>query len=665
MGPVGERLTLGGVLLAAAIVRLYRIDLTWFFLDQVRDISTASNIVAGKSFPLVGPLVGWTHGHLGPLYYYIVAIPFAFTSNPMAGAVFVVLANVLAVFLLHRFAKEFFGASTALIAAALFAVFPLAVISSRVLWNPGLVPLFTLLFMRALFDLIVNGRSRAVPWALALLAVLTQIHLTTVALGGVALLAVALFRPKIEPRHALLGLALFMFLYSPYLLHELTHRFENIRALLSVTMADQGVIWARTLAAVIGNLLILYRSLLNGFVVADSWPPQFHGVFSILYGLESLLFGLGMLIALYGVARGLRDAAPQEVRARRSIALLFLWIAVPVLLLGTRRRPVWWYHLDLLYPTQFIFTGLALTWLSSLKAIPAAARRVAAGVSAGLVLAIVLIQGYFDIGLQQRTARQGAILLDGRGMSVNSLSSPFEVLTTLPYGYRHKIFRTMLDRWGVEESAFPRRVHGAVLGVPEENRYLLRHLAMKTGASRRAAAPAGAHYLVARDWIAALGPKALRSRRVGPYTVVEYIPIIDYGRWSYAVVSGGSIDGLAPLGWKSLELPAADLDITLPGGEALVGKGMLRIPDGAMPGTVTVAVFSDFPLRKIEGWLDARRLAPVAERSARSLSLYWVQETVFDLGQGWRPGDQPFVIAVVGGTSGPVRAVDVYEGGGR
>ena len=83
-----------------------------------------------------------------------------------------------------------------------------------------------------------------------------------------------------------------------------------------------------------------------------------------------------------------------------------------------------------------------------------------------------------------------------------------------------------------------------------------------------------------------------------------------------------------------------------------------------MPGTVTVAVISDRPLRKIEGWLGARRLAPVAERSAQSLSLYWVRETVFDLGEGWRPGDQPFVIAVAG-TSGPVLAVDVYEGEGR
>ena len=95
-----------------------------------------------------------------------------------------------------------------------------------------------------------------------------------------------------------------------------------------------------------------------------------------------------------------------------------------------------------------------------------------------------------------------------------------------------------------------------------------------------------------------------------------------------------------------------------------MGKGMLRIPDGAMPGTVTVAVISDRPLRKIEGSLGARRLAPVAERSAQSLSLYWVRETVFDLGEGWRPGDQPFVIAVAG-TSGPVLAVDVYEGEGR
>ena len=89
------------------------------------------------------------------------------TGDPLAGFVFAALANVLAVFVCYRLARDYFGATVALCASALFAVFPLAVITSRVLWNPALVPLFTTLFMRALFAVVVDGRSRSIIWLFA------------------------------------------------------------------------------------------------------------------------------------------------------------------------------------------------------------------------------------------------------------------------------------------------------------------------------------------------------------------------------------------------------------------------------------------------------------------------------------------------------------------
>ena len=46
-------------------------------------------------------------------------------------------------------------------AAAFFAVFPLAIFSSRLVWHTGLLPLFTILFMRALFAVIAALRGRA------------------------------------------------------------------------------------------------------------------------------------------------------------------------------------------------------------------------------------------------------------------------------------------------------------------------------------------------------------------------------------------------------------------------------------------------------------------------------------------------------------------------
>ena len=70
-----ERAILAGILGVGALARLYRIDLTWYFLDQVRDVSTAGAIASGERLPLLGPLIGWTDGRLGPLAFNLIAPP--------------------------------------------------------------------------------------------------------------------------------------------------------------------------------------------------------------------------------------------------------------------------------------------------------------------------------------------------------------------------------------------------------------------------------------------------------------------------------------------------------------------------------------------------------------------------------------------------------------
>jgi hypothetical protein len=80
-----ERVILTGILGVGSLVRLYGLDLTWYFLDQVRDVSTAAAIASGKSFPLLGPLIGWTHGRLGPLYFYLIAPPFLLSGRGLFG----------------------------------------------------------------------------------------------------------------------------------------------------------------------------------------------------------------------------------------------------------------------------------------------------------------------------------------------------------------------------------------------------------------------------------------------------------------------------------------------------------------------------------------------------------------------------------------------------
>src|SRR5436189_4915907 len=104
-----RRAILAAIVMVGAVVHFYRFDLTWFFLDHVRDVSMATAIVDGTSVPVLGPRVGWTEAYLGPLYYYLLAIPFSVWSDPSAGVAFVALGHLVALVLLYRFATEFFG----------------------------------------------------------------------------------------------------------------------------------------------------------------------------------------------------------------------------------------------------------------------------------------------------------------------------------------------------------------------------------------------------------------------------------------------------------------------------------------------------------------------------------------------------------------------------
>jgi 4-amino-4-deoxy-L-arabinose transferase-like glycosyltransferase len=137
----GKHLLLGVILAFGALARLSGLDVGWFLQDQVRDATAAQGILSGRDFPLVGPHAALSTVQLvGPLYYYLVAIPYGLSANPVVGVAFLNLFGVASVYLTYRLGREMFGPLEELVAAALYAVFPMAVLSGKALWNPGLIP---------------------------------------------------------------------------------------------------------------------------------------------------------------------------------------------------------------------------------------------------------------------------------------------------------------------------------------------------------------------------------------------------------------------------------------------------------------------------------------------------------------------------------------------
>ena len=662
-----DRLALGAILALAVFVRFYRLDLTWFFLDHVRDVSVAADISSGASFPLLGPRIGWTEASLGPLYFYVLAIPFSISRDPVAGLVFVAGFHVVAVLALYRFAREFFGPGVALYASAFFAVFPLTAFSSRLVWHVGLLPPIVILYMHALYSLIIRDRSGAVVALWAFLAVLTQLHFGSIALGGVALVAVVVFRPTVRIVHVLMGMSLFLLLYLPYVVHEIAHGFENVRGLLAFAVSEQGGNGVLGLARMCGNLLLLFLPTLAGFIVEDEWPRAFLGGFRLLYASEAFLFALGLVVCVCRVLGRWRSGTVEEVMQRRQAVLLLLWVGMPVLVLGAKRTAVWWYYLDSVHPAPFILAGMAITSLPPLSFRGGPGQKRLARALACLATAIVASQAYFQAHFQRRSAERGELVVRVPRLSINGASSPFETLITVPLGYRRAILEALSREFGVEAADASRRVHGAVLGLVEENRYIIDHVASRRGEREGDPTTPTAHYLVARaSATTALGKR--RARHVGPYAVHEYRPLVDYESWSCGVTPGGLADVAR---WTRLRVPASDLALAAGKGQRLFCRGTVHAPPGVGDVTLAVSLVGWTPFEVPRLHIDGRPLSPVAREQRQdplmlkaasrwSMGIGWASETVFDLTGSVRPGDNVVVIEVLG--AGRLISFDVYEG---
>ena len=355
----------------------------------------------------------------------------------------------------------------------------------------------------------------------------------------------------------------------------MTHRFENVRGLLGVATSEEGGNGLRGFASVSKNLLFLFLPALAGFIVEGDWSRGFLGGFRLLYASEAFLFALGLAVCVSRLLTRWRRGTVDEVAQRRQAVLLILWVSVPILLFGTRATPMWWYYFDPVYPGPFILAGIALTSLPSLIFRGAPGQKRLALALACLATAIVASQVYFQLHFQRQAAERGELLVLVPRLSINAANSPFETLITLPLGYRREILGTLIRDFGVRGEAFSRKVHGAVLGSAEENRYLVDYLSTRGNGQGESAPTPDAHFLVAkaRNDNSALG--AGRSKRIGPYSIYEYRPLVDYERWSCRVTPG-SLAHVAQ--WTRLSVPATDLVLAVREGERLFCRGTVHVP---------------------------------------------------------------------------------------
>src|SRR5258708_932514 len=183
---LAEWIALAAILILAAILRLGAPGVVEFKTDEANLSERALDLVRGRDLPLLGidSSVGVPNS---PVSIYILAIPFAISSNPLVATQFIGLLNVIAVGLLYGLARRYYGPLTAIVAGLLFAISPWAVIYSRKIWAQDMLPVFILLTLGTGLLGFIEGKRWVQLLHLPLLAITGQIHYGTFVLLPISL----------------------------------------------------------------------------------------------------------------------------------------------------------------------------------------------------------------------------------------------------------------------------------------------------------------------------------------------------------------------------------------------------------------------------------------------------------------------------------------------
>ena len=337
-----EALVVAAVLLAALVVRLWRLDLAQVQFDE----SDAASIVMAWRLDGLFPLAG-TVSSIGltfpPAWPYVVAIGLLSDPSPYGLLAVGIAWGVLTLVACWWVARRWLGPWGGLGALIFYAGGFFPVLMGRSAWQPAFLPLVTLVSLDALLTLAVKRRPWALPVACGWVALLVQFHFA--AAMYVVLLPIAAWpaRSALRPRHLAASVLAVLVALLPFVIYELHPdiRFRDLTGIIAAPSSSSTPVVDLAVVNYLRNLSSNAGALGLGNPSVDGLRPLL-GRWSSGALLGSFLVLLGALAAIAWWPRGWRAGLlvgwlvlPQVVLLRHSLDVLlhYLYVDVPVLAL--------------------------------------------------------------------------------------------------------------------------------------------------------------------------------------------------------------------------------------------------------------------------------------------------------------------------------------------
>lgn len=345
-----DLLTLLIVLFAAALVRLAAPGIIEYKLDEAWLTRLAREFVGGGPLPLLGmpSSVGVPNP---PASVYVLALPFALTSNPLIVTLFIAVLNIVGVDLLWLIAHRYVGRTVALVAGLMYALSPWAVFYSRKIWAQDVhTPFVLAALLLGLFGF-VEGKRWAQVVCLPLLVFALQIHFAAWALLPLFLWFLWVGRKRLWGPGVVLSVVLAALTLVPYaagmaqLAEQNPDRLPSglpVRA--APQISDAGLRIVGELTTGIGLTEELAHDDAPALRAAVPAQPAFW--------------------ALLGVAAALGLVIVWLPRYRPLAGLIVLWVALPVGVFLVEWTGVYYHYFIATIPALCLLVGVALDWLS-------------------------------------------------------------------------------------------------------------------------------------------------------------------------------------------------------------------------------------------------------------------------------------------------------------
>lgn len=314
----------------ATFLRFYRLSEYMTFLgDEGRDALVIRSMLLDHHIPLIGPPTSIGNIYLGPLYYYMMAIPMAvFWLNPVAAAGMNAAIGVLTVFLIYILSKRWFGKEAGLIASFLYAVSPVTIIYSRSSWNPNPAPFFAILSIYSLYKAQKGGSIKWFALAGAFIGAAVQMHYLALILIPICISLYFLKRPY-RFTGLLSAVLSFVFVMSPLVWFDLRHNFLNYRA-VSELLSNKGAIDANIFSNLSRLPQIYFHDLIGRYIASEN---------ILLTTIVSFL----VLVPLF-------------IRRWQNF-ILAVWLFVGLVGLSFYQQSIYDHYLGFMNPVPFILLG--------------------------------------------------------------------------------------------------------------------------------------------------------------------------------------------------------------------------------------------------------------------------------------------------------------------